>query len=322
MAIDVTAFTALANGRFLEGKLAAEMRVMPAKYDLFTTKVPSTVRIETHSFMSALPRLTEFKGYTPSVQLTTKEYQIANKEYRIGQVQVSKTNLDDDQIGGFLKLVEAIPQTGQRDIGFKTLAHLAAGASTACFDGSNFFANSHTIGAGDNTDTFTGSQVDGATHRVIALRVDNPVYKPIIFQDRESLGALETDADSPEARKKKMFEYWADCRFGLGYGYWWDAYNVAITNTPTVADCYTLIEQIVNGMRTFTLPKGRDSDDLLYVHEGWEPTPESFVLVCNLKLGLVLQRAMKITQYVASTGNVDNVYQNCATIIPSSALGA
>jgi len=320
MAIDVTAFTAMANGKFLEGKLAAEERVMPAQYDLFTTSIPSKVRVETHTFMSALPRLTEFKGYTPSVQLSNKEYQIVNKEYRIGEVQVSKTNLDDDQVGGFLKLIEAIPATGQRDIGFKVLAHLAAGTSTPCFDGTNFFANSHTIGSGDNLDTYDCTSNDGVTHKIIALRTDNPVYKPVLFQDRESLGALETDADTPEARKKKMYEYWADCRFGLGYGYWWDAYHLTITDTPSVAECYTIIEQIVNGMRQFTLPKGRDSDDLLYVHEGWNPTPENFVLLCSLKLGMVLNRAMKISQYTTATGNVDNVYQNVATVIPTSAL--
>lgn len=320
MATDVSAFTALANGKFLEGKLAAEQRVMPAQYDLFTTKIPSTTRIETHTFMSALPRLTEFKGYTPSVQLTTKEYTVVNKEYRIGEVQVSKTNLDDDQIGGFLKLVEAIPATGMRDIGFKVLSHLALGTTNLCFDGTAFFANSHTIGSGDNLDTFNGAGNDGSTHKIIALRTDNPVYKPVLFQDRESLGALETDADSPAAKKAKMYEYWADCRFGLGYGYWWDAYHLTITDIPTVAECYTIIEQIVNGMRTFTLPKGRDSDDTLYVHEGWDPQPENFVLLCSLDIGMVLRKALKIGQYQASTGNVDNVYQNVATVIPTSAL--
>jgi hypothetical protein len=89
-----------------------------------------------------------------------------------------------------------------------------------------------------------------------------------------------------------------------------------------VAECYTIIEQIINGLRTFTLPKGKDTDTALYVHEGWDPAPSNFVLCCNLKLGQILQRALKITQYVASTGNVDNVYQNVATVIPTSALGA
>lgn len=322
MAVSVSQFTAMARAEFAKGKAAAEQRVLPAQFDLFTTPFPSKTKVETHTFMSALPRLYEFKGYSPSVRLTNYDYTVSNKEWRVGPVSVKQTDLDDDQVGGYLLSVKGIPDVAKRDTGFKVLSHLAAGTATACFDGTNLFANSHTVGSGDNLDTYNAASNDGLTHKIIALRTDNPFVKPVIYQDRQSVSGLETDADTPAARKVKEFEYWTDCRFGLGYGYWWDTYHVTITDTPTVAECYTIIEQIINGMRTFTLPKGRDSDDLLYVHEGWEPTPESFVLVCNLKLGLVLQRAMKITQYVASTGNVDNVYQNCATIIPSSALGA
>ena len=52
---------------------------------------------------------------------------------------------------------------------------------------------------------------------MIGLVLTNPAIKPLIFQDRESLSALQTDADSPQAAKLKEYEYWADCRFGLAY---------------------------------------------------------------------------------------------------------
>lgn len=320
--MDVSAFTALARFEFGQGKIAAEGRVMPAEYDLFTSKVSSTTRVETHTYMSELPRLYEFKGYTPRTSLVSKPYTIENKEYRIGEVTVRKTDLDDDQVGGYQQQIRAIPALGQADIGRKVLDHLAAGTSNLCFDGTAFFANSHTVGSGDNLDTFNAASNDGVTHYVIALRTDNPAIKPVVFQDRESLSELMTDEDSPEAMRAKQFGYWADCRFGLGYGYWWDAYHLTITDTPTVGECYTIVEQVINGMRTFTLPKGRDADSSLYVHENWDPTASNFVLLCNMKLGTILKRAMSISQYVTSTGNVDNVYQNVAKVIPTSALGA
>ncbi len=136
------------------------------------------------------------------------------------------------------------------------------------------------------------------------------------------MSELKTTAATPQADLVKDYEYWVDGRFGLGYGYWWDGVHMTITDTPTVAECYTIIEQIINLFRTFTLPKGKDTDDALYVHEGWDPAPANFVLCCNLKLGVILRRALQITQYVASTGNVDNVYKDCATVVPTSALGA
>lgn len=320
MPTTVTQFTAQARAEFAKGKMEAERRPQPAPTEDFTTVFPSKTKIETHTFMSALPRLYEFNGYSPAVRLVNKEYTVSNKEFRVGPVSVRKTDLDDDQIGGYLMSVKGIPDQARRDIEHRKLAHLAAGTATACFDGTNFFANSHAVGSGDNLDTFDGSANDGATHRIIALRTDNPFCKPVIFQDRESVSSLLTDAETPQAAKLKEFEYWTDCRFGLGYGYWWDAYHMTVTDTPTIGECYTIIEQIINGMRTFTLPKGKDTDDAIVVHEGWDPSPSNFVLLCNMKLGTILKRAMAISQYVTSTGNVDNVYKDVAKVVPTSAL--
>lgn len=320
MPVSVTQFTALARSEFMKGKMEAEKRAKPADTAAFTTNFPSKTKVETHTFMSALPRLYEFKGYSPAVRLVNTEYTVTNKQFRIGPLSVRKTDLDDDQVGGYLQSVKALPDQGARDIEYRKLAHLAAGTSTACFDGTNLFANSHTVGTGDNLDTFDAASNDAVTHKIIALRTDNPFVKPILFQDRMSLDGLKTDAETPQADKLQEYEYWSDCRFGLGYGYWWDCYHLTITDTPTVSECYTIVEQIINGFRTFTLPKGKDTDDAIVLHEGWDPAPSNFTLLCNMKLGTILKRAMAISQYIASTGNVDNVYKDIATIIPTSAL--
>jgi phage major head subunit gpT-like protein len=321
MAVDVTQFSAMARSEFAAGKLAADERPIPAAFDRFTTKINSTTKVETHTYMSNLPRLAEFKGYTPFTRLMDKTYTVANKEYRTG-LTVRKTDLDDEQVDGYLRSINGLPGRAQKDIGHMLLKHLADGTTNTCFDGSAFFANSHTVGSGDNLDTANYASNDGVTHKVIALVVDNPAVKPVMFQDREPLSQLLTDADTPQAALQKEYQYWVDTRFGLAYGYWWDAYHVTITDTPTVAESYELIRQIINGFRSFTLPKGRDSDDSLYVHEGWNPGPDNFVLLCNLKLGELLKTAVTISQYIASTGNVDNVYKGIAEVIPTSALGA
>jgi phage major head subunit gpT-like protein len=319
--VEVTQFTAQARAEFAKGKMAADERPFPAEHEMFTSRMGSTVKVETHTYMSNLPRLAEFKDYTPFTRLTNKEYTVSNKEYRTG-IAVRKTDVDDDQTSGYMNSVNGLPARAQKDVGHMTLDHLADGTTNLCFDGTAFFAASHTVGSGDNLDTFDGASNDGVTHKIIALVCDNPHVKPILFQDREPLSELQTDAGTPQAALVKDYQYWVDCRFGLGYGYWWDAYHLTITDTPTIEEIYTIFEQIVNGFRTFTLPKGKDTDDSLYIHEGWKPSKENFVLLCNLKLGARLERAMSLTQYVASTGNVDNVYKDKATVIPTSALGA
>ena len=323
MAIDVTAFTALARKEFMEGKMQADDKPFPAAYEAFTTKLPSTAKVETHTYMSNLPRLTRFKGSNSPVRLEDKTYTIPNYEWRIGPIQVRSTDLDDDQIGGYMQSIKALPGRAQKDVGHQVLAHLALGTTNLCFDGTAMFADSHTFGTGDNLDTANFASNDAVTHKVIALITDNSAIKPVIFQDRESLSGLDTDAQTPQARLLKEYLYWSDVRFGLGYGFWFDSYHVTITDTPVVSEIIeTLIPQIVNGFRSFTLPKGRDTDDALYIHEGWMPTKENFYLLCNLKLGEVLRTAIQLPQYIRSTGNVDNVYRDYATVVPTSALGA
>lgn len=324
MAVAVSAFTALARSEFMQGKMAADDKPFPAAHEAFTTSFPSTTSVETHTYMSNLPRLTEFKGVNRLTKLVTKKYTVDNVEYRIGPIQVRKTDLDDDQIGGYLKTVQALPGRAQKDVGHKCLAHLALGTTNTCFDGSAFFANSHTIGSGDNLDTVNMAASDGVTHKIIALVLDNPVIKPIIYQDREKLSGLMTDADTPQAALQKEHLYWADTRFGLGYGFWWDAYHLTITDTPTVAEVIeTIIPQIINGFRTFTLPKGDDGDDTLYVHEGWVPAANNFTLLCNLKLAEILQTACRKDTYPASGGvGTMNQYQDKFAVVPTSALGA
>jgi phage major head subunit gpT-like protein len=319
--VEVSAFSAAARAEFARGMAEAFERPVPASVEQFVSTMPSTAKVETQTYMSNLPRLGRFKGYSPGVRLEDKVYTIPNFEWRVGPINAKRSDIDDDQVGGYMQGIKGLPARAQKDINHEILAHLAAGTTNLCFDGTAFFADSHTFGSGDNLDTFNGAANDGATHKIIALVTDGSL-KPVIFQDRESLSALQTDQGTPQAEKLREYEYWADCRFGLGYGHWWNGYHLTITDTPTVAECYTIIEQIINGLRTFTLPKGKDTDTALYVHEGWDPAPSNFVLCCNLKLGQILQRALKITQYVASTGNVDNVYQNVATVIPTSALGA
>ncbi|QEG28976.1 Mu-like prophage major head subunit gpT [Gemmata obscuriglobus] len=319
--MEVTQFTALARAEFAKGKLAADEKPFPANHEPFTFRLDSKSKVETHTYMSNLPRLTEFKGYTPFARLVNKEYTVANKTFRVG-VSVKKEDVDDDQTGGYMSTIQGLPTRAKKDTGHLILAHLAAGASTKCFDGTNFFANSHLFGTGDNLDTFDAASNDGQTHKIIALITDNPVVKPVLFQDREPLSALDTDADEANARKQKEYEYWVDCRFGLGYGFWWDAIQLTISDTPTVAECYAIVEQLINGFRSFKLPKANDVDDELFVHEGWDPAPGNLVLACNLKLGIILKRALALTQYTAPGGNVDNVYKDVATVLPTSALGA
>lgn len=324
MGVDVTLFTSQARVEFLNGCVAAQQMPMPAPYAQFTTELPSTTKVDTHTFLSALPQLREFKGVRGATTLMDSTYTTVNKRHRIGPVEVALDTLEDEQAEGYKRQIKSMPEQAKADMGHLALAHLAAGTSKLCFDGSAFFANSHNFGSGDNLDTANSAgSSDGATHYIIALVTRNPAVKPLLVTNRTPLSGLDTDADTPQARELTRAKYWADCRFGLGYGFWWDAYHLTITDTPTVADCYTHLEQIINGLRTFTLPKGDDEDTARYAHEGWMPAKDNFVLLCNMKLGAILDRAISVATFTNGAGAAqDNVYKDKATVLPTSALGA
>ena len=69
MAVDVNAFSAMARAEFMNGKMAADDKPFPASYEPFTTRLSSSTKVETHTYMSNLPRLREFKGYSAAVRL-------------------------------------------------------------------------------------------------------------------------------------------------------------------------------------------------------------------------------------------------------------
>lgn len=322
MAVDVSAFTAMARAEFQNGLIERQGRVKPAKYDAFTTELGSSVRVETHLFMSNLPRLREFKGHNPEYRLASSPYTITNKEWRVGPVTVRKTDLDDDQVGGYLMTIKGIPKRAESDIGFKILDHLAAGTTNLCFDGTAYFADSHTFGSGDNLMTTDNSGNDALTHKIVAL-IPTSDIKPVIFQNREPVKELRDDY-TPQAMLTKEFHYWADTRFGLGYGYWFDAIHVTITDTPTLTELDTQLTEIANRFRTFTLPKGSDVDDSLYVHEGWVPESENFYLLCNLGLAQLLYKLRTTELIAAGSGGavINNQWREKFTLVPTSALGA
>ena len=322
MAIDVTAFSAMARAEFMQGLLATNERIMPANFAPFVSTIKSTARVETHTYMSQIPRLQEFRGYTPFSRLVTTPWTVPNLPYRTG-ITVTKDDLADDQIGGYLKSIHYIPTQAQKDIGYKILTTLAAGTTGLCFDGTALFADSHTFGSGDNLMTANNASNDGVTHKIIAVITDSPL-KPIIFQDREPLSGLLTDADTPQALLQKEFQYWVDVRFGVAGAAWMSALHVTITDTPTLTELDTQLTDICNRFRTFTLPKGRDVDDALYVHEGWVPDAANLTLFCNMGLAQLLDK-LRTTDLVASGTSgavVNNQYQNKFTLIPTSALGS
>ena len=316
--MEVSAFTAMARAEFAQGYLDALARPFPAAVEKFVTKLPSSARAETHLFTSSLPRLKRFFSYTPAARIVSNEYTVYNYPYRAA-VTVKRDDIADDQVGLYMKLIEGLPSRAQKDIQEEILKHLAAGKTKKCFDGTNFFDDSHTVGVGDNKLTYDGTANDAKTFKLIALVCENSV-KPVIFQDREALTGLQTDAESPQAAKLKEYEYWVDSRFGLGYGFWWDGIFMDITDTPKDKEVIEIVETLISAFRSFKLPNASADEDSIYVHEGWVPSSENFVLIADMNLEPRLRTVLSRGEYADGSVLLTHPYKDVATIIGTSAL--
>lgn len=322
--IPVTEFSAMARAEFMQGMLAVQEELMPSSVEPFTTKIGSTSRFETHTFMSSVPQLREFKGYSPGTRLVSTPYRVENKTYRAGPVAVNKEDLDDEKAGGYLMSIKALPTIAQNHIQYKVLEKLAAGTADLCFDDSAFFANSHTIGSGDNLITVDNAGNDGVTHKMVGLVLTNPAFKPLLFQEREPLSGLQDDTRDALSDKIREYEYWADCRIGFGYGFWWDGVHLTITDTPTLTEAQDHLEDIVDQFRTFTFPVGQDVDTARYVHEAWVPESSNFYIFCNMKMAEILRTIQKESLIAAGTSGatITNKWRDSFTLVPTGALGA
>ncbi len=320
MAIDVTAFTALARSEFQTQLMEAYAAPYPADISQLVDEYSSKVAVEVYPYMSNIPRLRVFKRDSPAVQLASATWTVSNVTYRGGPIVVQKESLDDDQTGGYLKAISSLPAGLAKDIKYKILSTLCGNGT--CFDGSSMFASAHNIGTGNNIMTEDNASNDTITHKIIAVITDGPA-KPILFQNREPLKDLN-DNGSIQGLEAREYRYWADTRFGVACASWFVCVLDTLTDTPTLPELTTILLRMFNRLRTFSLPAGNAVDDVIYFHEGWVPASNNLTLLCNLQLATLLETIRDSALIASGTGGgvVTNYLMNKFKLIPTSALGA
>lgn len=257
----VDIFTAAMRAEFINEYSSV---AKPAPWEAVVQVVPSTARIENYAHLYPAPGVAEFQGARRFVRIGEVSYKLENKVYDSG-FSVLLDDLNDDQVGGYKLKSQELAQKVKNYPGKAAYIKLRQGTTTACFDGSNFFASSHTIGTGNNTMTFNGATSDSTTHYLYACYVGSPI-KPLLWQDRQKAD-LYTDAGSPASLMSRQVNYWGDLRGAAGYGYWWDCVQMVITNTPTVVEMQTILGNISARMRGFKLKATTTEEQAEYVHE-------------------------------------------------------
>lgn len=285
-----------------------------APIDECITEVSSKGRVENYPWLYPPPMLHEWKGYRQYAKLAEINYRVPNITWT-AEFEALYEDLEDDQIDGFKKQAASMARGAQEFKRIKSLQFLATGQSVTCFDGSNFFAASHNVGAGNNILTGTAAATDGVTHAAVAMVTKNKLVKPLLWQLREPPD-FQTDAGSIEAKKTRMVKWWADLRAAPALGFWWDSVLIKWANTPTLTEIQTTLGNLNARLLSFTYPKNLPSDPNLYPHGQMMFDDSNLVIVTSAGIAHLVRQALTLSLI----GATENPYKSFAKLIVSPYL--
>lgn len=138
-----------------------------ADYKKIVTEFPSNSDKETYAWLGTVPKMREWIDERVPRGLLASDFTITNKHYE-ASLAVDKDTLEDDKYGMIGPRVKNLAQEAGRHPDELVFTLLNLGHSTAAFDGTNFFADTRTIGESGNIDNLLGMACSGDATEVRA----------------------------------------------------------------------------------------------------------------------------------------------------------
>tara|TARA_R110002033_G_scaffold124195_1_gene166318 strand:- start:6824 stop:7744 length:921 start_codon:yes stop_codon:yes gene_type:complete len=206
--------------------------------------VPSNTKSNTYGWLGSMPTMREWIGARVINSIKEHGYSITNKTFET-TIGISRDDVEDDTIGTYKPMVQALAQEGEEfpdDLVFQLLAD---GFTTACYDSQNFFDTDHPVNPqhdGTGVDVSIANMVaDGAyTGEPWFLLDTTRPLKPLIFQERRKLD-LNTlfNPTDPAVWTNNEFQFGTDMRCEAGFGFWQMAFaNKRTLNATNLWDSY------------------------------------------------------------------------------------
>ena len=213
-----TGFTAVFNAAFQETQ---------TWYVRVAMTVPANTRIMDYKFLLDFPMVREWIGDRQISSLEPKAFQVETKDWE-ATIEVDRNDIEDDQLGFYNPIVAALAQEARKHPEKLISDLMLGGFSTACYDGQNFFATTHPVGAG------TVSNFGGGAGTAWYLLDTSRMVKPFIFQLRRDVQLVRMDRqDDEHAFMRKKMRYGVDYRGAAAYGLWQMAYACKETLNDT-----------------------------------------------------------------------------------------
>lgn len=315
----VTIFTAAMRTEFMDAYEALRSGLKITPWSGFVQRINSTARIEHYPWMSPPPRLKRWYGRRNYTRPDVSKQKVENLEYSAEEMVLLR-DIEDDQTGGYGSRMKMIAQDIVDFPGREAIKLLRDNGT--CFDGTNFFADSHTVGTGDNNLVFDCASNDATTHYVFSL-LKTPGLKPIIWQDRKDKG-LKDNAGTPQSEEEKQVKFWYDYEGAAAFGFWWTGVKTTVTDTPSVNEVETILKNIELAFRGFKLDKAAADDDEWYPNEQLKFDASSIVHVVNPSLENLFRAVLESETIQAGTagGTKTNLYRGHGELLVSAVLGS
>lgn len=198
----------------------------PSHYSEIATIVPSSTASNTYGWLGQFPDFREWIGDRVLKDMKAHGYAITNKTFE-STVGVPRDDIEDDNIGVYKPLVSEMGRAAKVHPDRLCFGLLKAGASTACYDGQNFFDTEHPVfpnvdgtGAAQTVSNFA----DGSGPAWYLL--DNSrVLKAVLYQERHKPEFVSlTDPQDEAVFMKNLYRYGVDKRCNVGFSFWQLAY--------------------------------------------------------------------------------------------------
>lgn len=214
------------------------------------TVVPSTTASEDYAWLGEFSRLREWIGDRQVNKMSLHSYTLKNRKFE-GTEGIPSEYIEDDTMGVLMPKFQDMGYAASTHPDELVYAALAAGFSSLCYDGQNFFDDEHPVGEGENATVVSNMQT-GSSAPWFLLDTRRPL-KPLIFQKRKDYQlTAKTDAGtSDRVFMADEYLYGVDARVNAGYGFWQQAF--ASKAELTEANFNTAVE----GMMSLKSDKGR-----------------------------------------------------------------
>ncbi len=183
--------------------------------------MPSKAAEETYAWLGQFPKLREWLGDRTLKNLVAHSYTVKNKLYE-ESIRVKRTDIEDDNYGLMGPLMTEMGRVSGEHPDELIFALLAAGFTTACYDGQYFFDTDHPVGV--NNPASVSNMQAGAGPAWFLLDTSRAI-KPLLFQERipYKLTSLTNDEDE-NVFMRDEYLYGIRARVNAGFGLWQLAY--------------------------------------------------------------------------------------------------